>query len=149
MLVLDNVNRLAQKNPELLDMLQDIAKDAADDRIFTTVFVMSEGQAPIQMIGKFCLDSCVNGFGDKYANYILWIHIGRSASSRLGVVMEIGDLTQEEATDFLCNKRAISKLVAKDIYQLVGGRVGLLVSAVNKLNSGLDLAGFSPTQYLK
>jgi len=63
--------------------------------------------------------------------------------------MEIGDLNQDEATDFLCNKRAISKLVAKDIYQLVGGQVGLLVSAVNKLNSGLDFAGCFPTQCLK
>ncbi|KAG0126027.1 hypothetical protein HOY82DRAFT_615595 [Tuber indicum] len=53
MLVLDNVNCLAQKNPELLDILQDIAKDAADDRLFTTVFVTSEGQASIQMMGKF------------------------------------------------------------------------------------------------
>ena len=56
MLVIDNVNRLAQKNPELLDILQDIAKDAADDRLFTTVFVTSEGQASIQMTGKFHSD---------------------------------------------------------------------------------------------
>ncbi|PWW77223.1 hypothetical protein C7212DRAFT_362855 [Tuber magnatum] len=112
-LVLDNVNRLAQRNPELLNILQDIAKDAADDRLFITVFVTSEGQAPIQMLG-------------------------RSASSRLGEVVEIGDLNDDEAMDFLCNKRAIAESGARDIYGLVGGRVGLLARTANKLNSGLD-----------
>ena len=51
-LVIDNVNRLALWNPKLLHHLQDIAKDAADDRIFVTVFITSEGLAPIQMLGK-------------------------------------------------------------------------------------------------
>ncbi|PWW73566.1 hypothetical protein C7212DRAFT_365847 [Tuber magnatum] len=115
-LVLDNVNRLAQRNPELLNILQDIAKDAADDRLFITVFVTSEGQAPIQMLG-------------------------RSASSRLGDVIEIGDLNDDEAMDFLCNKRAITESGARDIYGLVGGRIGLLARAANKLNSGLDIPG--------
>jgi len=32
-----------------------MAKDAADDGLFITVFVTSEGQAPIQMLGKFYL----------------------------------------------------------------------------------------------
>ena len=51
-LVIDNVNRLASDNPKLLAILQDKAKDAADDRKFKTVFVTSEGKAPIQMLGK-------------------------------------------------------------------------------------------------
>ncbi|RPA92485.1 hypothetical protein L873DRAFT_1817561 [Choiromyces venosus 120613-1] len=115
-LVLDNINRLAQANPKLLNILQDMAKDAADDGLFITVFVTSEGGAPIQMIR-------------------------RSASSRLGNLMEIGDMNHDEAIDFLCNKRAVSESVAQDIYSLVGGRVGLLVRAVNKLDSGQDFAG--------
>jgi len=59
--------------------------------------------------------------------------------------MEIEDLNQDKAIDFLCNKRAINEEVTNNVYKLVGGRVGLLVSPVNKLNCGLtvDLAGFS------
>ncbi|PUU80069.1 P-loop containing nucleoside triphosphate hydrolase protein [Tuber borchii] len=110
-LVLDNVNRLAQDNPKLLNVLQDMAKDAADDGTYITVFVTSEGKAPIQMLS-------------------------RSSSSRLGKVMEIGDLNHEEAIDFLCNKRGISKSTSQEIYGLVGGRLGLLGSTINELHSG-------------
>ncbi|RPA92041.1 hypothetical protein L873DRAFT_1818382 [Choiromyces venosus 120613-1] len=111
-LVLDNINHLAQVNPKLLNILQDMAKGAADDRLFITVSVTSEGGTLIQMLGKFC----------------------RSVSSRLGKVMEIGDMNHDEAIDFLCNKRA-------DIYSLVGGHVGLLVSAVNEPDSGQAFDG--------
>ncbi|RPA89366.1 hypothetical protein L873DRAFT_1822975, partial [Choiromyces venosus 120613-1] len=86
-LVLDNIDRLAQANPKLLNILQDMAKDAADDGLFITVFVTSEQGAPIQML----------------------VH---SASSRRGKVMEIGDMNHDEAIDFLCNKRAVSESVA-------------------------------------
>jgi len=55
-LIIDNVNRLATKNPELLAGLQDIAKDAADSAEFIIVFVTSEGQAPQQMLERH--DSC-------------------------------------------------------------------------------------------
>ena len=60
-------------------------------------------------------------------------------------MIEIGDLKHDEAIDFLCNKKVISKSVSQDIYSLVGGRVGLLVRAVNKLNSGQNFAGLSPS----
>ena len=101
------------------------------------------------MIGEFYLHFWVVSFGNKYANYILQIHIGRSASSQLEDVMEIGDLNHDEAIDFLCNKRAISKSVAEDIYSLVEGRVCLLISVVNKINSRLNFDSFFPIQYLK
>ena len=52
-LIIDNASRLAVKNPELLNDLQDIAKDGADDRLFITLFVSSEGHAPAQLLGKF------------------------------------------------------------------------------------------------
>jgi len=62
--------------------------------------------------------------------------------------MEIGNLNKDKAFDFLCNKRAINEEITNNVYKLVGGRVGLLVSLVNKLNCGLtvDLAGFFHTQ---
>ena len=50
-LVLDNVNRLCVGNASLLQFLQDVAKDAVDNRSFVTVFVTSEGHAPLQMLG--------------------------------------------------------------------------------------------------
>ena len=51
-LLLDNVSGLAEQNPQLLHKLQDIAADAADDRLFITVFVTSESHAPAQMMRK-------------------------------------------------------------------------------------------------
>jgi KaiC/GvpD/RAD55 family RecA-like ATPase len=51
-LIIDNANRLAQKKQELLDLLQDYAKDAADKGRVTVVFVSSEGRVPRHMMGK-------------------------------------------------------------------------------------------------
>ncbi len=44
--VIDNINRLAQKDPNLLEALQDLAKDGADNGTLCIVFVASEGNAP-------------------------------------------------------------------------------------------------------
>lgn len=46
MLVIDNINRLAVKAPQLLEELQDFAKDRADEKELIVVFVSSEGNAP-------------------------------------------------------------------------------------------------------
>jgi chromosomal replication initiation ATPase DnaA len=51
-LIIDNANRLAQKQQELLNQFQDYAKDAADNGIVTVVFVSSEGRVPRRMMGK-------------------------------------------------------------------------------------------------
>ncbi|CAG8784513.1 6818_t:CDS:1, partial [Acaulospora colombiana] len=48
-IVYDNVSRLVHKNPEILDILQDDAKDNADDQIYIAVFVSSEGAVPRRM----------------------------------------------------------------------------------------------------
>ena len=53
-IVIDNVNRLANKAPEILKILQEGAKDAVGSGLFTAVFVTSDGSAPSQMIGNFC-----------------------------------------------------------------------------------------------
>ena len=50
-MIIDNANRLAQNQPEFLDVFQDYAKDAADKGIATVVFVSSEG-VPRRMMGK-------------------------------------------------------------------------------------------------
>ena len=41
-IVYDNVDRLIHTNPEILDILQEDAKDNADDREYIAVFVCNE-----------------------------------------------------------------------------------------------------------
>ena len=50
-LVVDNANRLAEYQPELLDTLQDVAKVASDRRTFRVIFISSEGNVPARMEG--------------------------------------------------------------------------------------------------
>ena len=61
-IVFDNVNRLAKHHPEILEVLQEGAKDAVDDRAFITVFVSSDGLAPTQLESKhyFCFSGMFN-----------------------------------------------------------------------------------------
>jgi chromosomal replication initiation ATPase DnaA len=49
-LIIDNANRLAEKQQELLNLFQDYAKDAADKGRVTVVFVSSD--VPRRMMGK-------------------------------------------------------------------------------------------------
>jgi hypothetical protein len=51
-LVFDNCDSLAKKDPKMLEILQDTAKTAIDDSTWITVFVMSVGIAPEQMEGE-------------------------------------------------------------------------------------------------
>ncbi|CAG8772817.1 3377_t:CDS:2, partial [Funneliformis caledonium] len=45
-IIYDNVNRLARMDPDILYVLQDDAKDNADNRSYIAVFVSSEGVVP-------------------------------------------------------------------------------------------------------
>ena len=51
-IIIDNVNRLAAKQVELLGMLQDLAKEAADNGFTPFLFVSSEGSVPRRMMGR-------------------------------------------------------------------------------------------------
>ena len=51
-LVFDNINAIADKDPELLYKLQSYAKEAADKGSYKVVFVCSGGVAPAQMKSK-------------------------------------------------------------------------------------------------
>jgi hypothetical protein len=51
-LIIDNANRLTQKNQTLLDHFQDFAKDTADNGIISVIFVSSEGRVPRHMMRK-------------------------------------------------------------------------------------------------
>ena len=52
-LIIDNANRLAEKQLELLEQIQDYAKLAADQGTATVVFVSSEGRVPRRMMATF------------------------------------------------------------------------------------------------
>jgi hypothetical protein len=50
-LIFDNCDLLANKDPKMLEILQDTAKRAIDDSLWITVFITSVGNAPEQMEG--------------------------------------------------------------------------------------------------
>ena len=54
-LIIDNVNRLAEQQLELLEQIQDYAKLATDEGTATFVFVSGEGRVPRRMIGMLIL----------------------------------------------------------------------------------------------
>ena len=54
-LIIDNVNRLAENQMELLEQIQDFAKRASDQGKAVVVFVSSEGHVPRHMMGKLIL----------------------------------------------------------------------------------------------
>lgn len=54
MIVIDNINRLANDAPEILKIFQEGAKDAVGSGLFTAVFVTSDCSAPSQMRCNFC-----------------------------------------------------------------------------------------------
>ena len=53
-LIIDNADRLAQKQQELLDLFQDYAKDTADKGIIAVVFMSNEG-VPRRMRSKLTM----------------------------------------------------------------------------------------------
>jgi hypothetical protein len=52
-IVFDNISRLANDAPEILDILQEGAKDAVESGLFTAVFVTYDSPATSQMRGNF------------------------------------------------------------------------------------------------
>ena len=52
-IVIDNINRLANDAPEILKILQEGAKDAVGSGLFTAVFVTVDGSELSQMLGNF------------------------------------------------------------------------------------------------
>ncbi|CAG8460330.1 10615_t:CDS:2 [Acaulospora morrowiae] len=118
-IVYDNVGRLVNKNPEILDILQDDAKDNVDDRKYITVFISSEWNVPRRMQA-------------------------RSYCSRAEKPIEIGDLSREESLDYLINKCGIKTVKkgkvdtseAERLFDLVGGRILDLKCVADKYLEG-------------
>jgi hypothetical protein len=121
-LIINNVNRLAQKQPRLLDLLQGYAKDTADKVTASVVFVSSEGRIPHRMI----------------CNASSW--------SRSGHVIKIGDISKEEALQYL-KFRKIDEKQAAQIYELVGGRIIHLKSIADEIKRHATLEGMCTACY--
>ncbi|CAJ0872488.1 7334_t:CDS:2 [Entrophospora sp. SA101] len=114
-IIYDNVSQLVYKNPEILDILQNDAKDNADDRKYIAVFVSSEGNVPRRM------ESCS-----------AWSQANKP-------VMEISDLSEKESKDYLIKRCTIEmkegnkkneckiKEEVDELYKLVGGSKGCVI----------------------
>ncbi|KAN0073167.1 hypothetical protein V8E54_008387 [Elaphomyces granulatus] len=96
----------------MLAQFQDFAKEAADRGIAKAVFVTNEGRVPRQ----------------------------RSAWSRNQGILEIGDISQDEAFDYM-KRRNVDPEQAMSIYALVGGRMVSLEFTENNLDREVQLDG--------
>jgi hypothetical protein len=120
-LIINNANRLAQKQPELLNRLQGYAKVGADKAMASVVFVSSDGRVPPRM----------------------WKD---SSWSRSGRIIEIGDISKEEALQYL-EFRKIDEKQAAQVYELVGGRITHLKSIADKIKRHATLEGMYTACY--
>ena len=130
-LIIDNVNRLVQDGQEsILDLFQNYAKRGCDEGTVTVVFVSSE--VPRRMMGKSIMLMVL--FVNYYFAKLSAIE-RRSAWSRAGDIREIGDVSKEEALQYL-ELRNIEKEQAAQIHELVGGRMIHLKRIADTLKDG-------------
>jgi hypothetical protein len=64
----------------------------------------------------------------------------QSATSKLGTIFQVPDLSQNEAMKYLKDQN-IEDGQAKEIYGFVGGRITMLNKVVNLHNKGQKLSG--------
>ncbi|KAI9773369.1 MAG: hypothetical protein M1840_007584 [Geoglossum simile] len=109
-LIVDNANKLPKL---LLAQFQDFAKEASDEGIATVIFVSGE-------------------------YHILRRMRERSEWSRVQQVLEIGDVSRDEAFQYL-RLKGIDDKIAAQIYELVGGRMILLQSTARRIQKGAGI----------
>ena len=104
-LVLDGLDLVAKEDPRFFALLQDFAKKCADMRILHLVLVFSDGLA-LPMLQS------------------------SSAFTRAGTTLEVGDLSDAEATSGLVSQLGVEPARARALVQSVaGGRFPLLLAA--------------------
>ncbi|RHZ63859.1 hypothetical protein Glove_327g23 [Diversispora epigaea] len=124
-IIYDNISQLIPKYSDIIDYLQDNAKDNADDGNFISVFVCNENSVPRRMEM-------------------------RSAWSRAKKpVIEIGDLNEKESMKYLINKRKIKQEEAKKLYELVGGRIVELKEVADDFISGQSFEVIKDSKLIK
>lgn len=67
--------------------------------------------------------------------------VGDSARSRIGKIVEISNLTQQDAWRYLVPSRKVAN--EKDVYEQIHGRLSKLQVDADGLQGGRDLAGVS------
>jgi hypothetical protein len=122
-LIIDNANRLSEEHWRLLSHLQDYAKDTADTGTISVVFVSSEGHRVLRhMVGN------------------------RDSWSRCGDIIEISDVSKEEALQYL-KLRKIDEERAAQIYELVGGRMKQLKDVADEIKRNGTLEAVRKTMF--
>ncbi|EGG21986.1 hypothetical protein DFA_01872 [Cavenderia fasciculata] len=112
-LIIDNINWLALRDREMLEVLQDYAKIHADKGDLVIVFVSSDGNGPVILRDRSSFSRC-----DKS-------------------ILEIGDIPDEDAIKHLIatckiKEESASYLVA----QVTGGRFQLLNECISQIREG-------------
>ncbi|CAG8464689.1 7923_t:CDS:10, partial [Rhizophagus irregularis] len=107
-IIYDNIAKLANVNPKVLDTLQDDAKMNADHREYIAVFVSSEGNVPRRM----------------------------ESHSAKKPIIKIGDLDRNTSMEYLVKKRSIKEGDAKKLYDLVVGRIVELKTVADDFLAG-------------
>ena len=109
-LVIDAADRIAKDNPKFFGILQDFAKDCADQGLLRVVFVSSEGVA-------------------------LPLLQSSSAWSRSLPPIEVGEITDDQAVAYLV-KRGVEEENAQDaVKNITGGRFSMLVEHAGEFQS--------------
>ncbi|RIA84683.1 P-loop containing nucleoside triphosphate hydrolase protein [Glomus cerebriforme] len=106
-IIYDNVEYLFHSNPEILNILQENAKNNADNKQYITIFIVNEKDV-----------------FDKIGSHHYWAHRH---------IMEIGNLSKEESIKYLVDNRKIKKEIANKLYELVGGHIMKLKTIADKL----------------
>ncbi|RIA91479.1 P-loop containing nucleoside triphosphate hydrolase protein [Glomus cerebriforme] len=124
-IIYDNISQIVKENSKVLDILQDDAKDNADDREYIAVFISSE-ESVLQRMES------------------------RSAWSRADQpVIEISDLSKKESKDYItkrCTKQKKKEVIKEikdeeinELYEIVGGRIVDLKAVIDKFLAGYSL----------
>lgn len=101
-LVLDGMDLVAKEDPAFFVKMQDFAKKSADTGTLSVTFVFSDGRA-------------------------LPLLQSSSAITRAGVIYEVGDISDEEAENWLVKQYSVKKTDAAElVLQIAGGRFPLL-----------------------
>ena len=102
-LVLDGMDLVAKEDPVFFSKIQDFAKKCADTGMLSVVLVLSEGRA-------------------------LPLLQSSSAITRAGVIYEVGDISDQEAEEWLVERYKVERTRAKQLVNdVAGGRFPLLM----------------------
>eukprot|EP01111_Echinosteliopsis_oligospora_P011630 TRINITY_DN3884_c0_g1_i4.p1 TRINITY_DN3884_c0_g1~~TRINITY_DN3884_c0_g1_i4.p1 ORF type:complete len:372 (+),score=47.72 TRINITY_DN3884_c0_g1_i4:78-1193(+) len=115
-LIIDNINRLAEKSPRMLTQLQQLAKDHADKKDLIIVFVTSEGKAP-RMLEE------------------------NSSWSRANRPYEITDIDDTSAQLYLQNRGVTEEDAKRAVTEITGGRFHLLDVVARAISKGTSYEG--------